>query len=84
LTSARGMVTANAPNACEGCSLTDPVAPRPSQDVEIVEAYQAALVNHERAARELPGAADLAAMLEASGRVLASVTAQGGGLSISR
>jgi hypothetical protein len=84
MTSARGMVTANAPNACEGCSLTDPVAPRPSQDVEIVEAYQAALVNHERAARELSGAGDLAAMLEASGRVLASVTAQGGGLSISR
>lgn len=83
-TSARGMVTANAPNACEGCSLTDPITARPSQDVEIVEAYQAAFVNHVRAARALPEAGDLAAALEASGRSLARLTAQGGGLSISR
>jgi hypothetical protein len=83
-TSARWMVRANTPNACEGCSLSETIAPRPSQDVEIVEAYEAALVNHELAARGLPAAGDLSAALEASGRALASVTAQGGGLSISR
>jgi hypothetical protein len=80
--SARAMSTGSP--GCEGCSITDPIAPRPSQDVEIVEAYEAAFVNAARSAREVPRAGDLAATLRASARQLSSVQAQGGWLSRSR
>jgi hypothetical protein len=82
LASARAMSMASP--GCEGCGLTRPIAPRPSQDVEIVEAYEAAFVNEARSAREVPGAGDLAATFAASARQLSSVEAQGGWLSRSR
>jgi hypothetical protein len=82
LASARAMATTSP--GCQGCAFTGAIAPRPSQEVEIVDAYQAAFVNHARFAREMPGAGDLAGPLEANARALASVVAQGGWLSMSR
>jgi hypothetical protein len=69
---------------CEGCAMTRPIAARPSQDAEIVEAYESAFANEARSARDIPGAGDLAASLAASARQLSSIEAQGGWLSISR
>jgi hypothetical protein len=69
---------------CEGCAMTRPIAARPSQDAEIVEAYESAFANEARSASEIPGAGDLAASLAASARQLSSIEAQGGWLSISR
>lgn len=84
MTSAHAMLAMNAATGCEGCALTAPIAPRPSQDVEIVDAYRAALANHARAAGELQGGGDLVSAFEARSHALAALTAQGGGLSISR
>ncbi len=69
---------------CEGCAIVGAIAPRPSQEVEIVGAYQAAYVNHARSAREVPGAGELVGPLEANASALGSVATQGGWLSISR
>lgn len=69
---------------CEGCAMTRPIAARPSQDAEILEAYESAFANEARSAREIPSAGDLAASLAASARQLSSIEAQGGWLSISR
>lgn len=82
LASARTMATTS--SGCEGCAFTGAIGPRPSQEVEIVDAYETAFVNHARSARVVPGAGDLVGPLEANARLLASVVAQGGGLSISR
>jgi hypothetical protein len=80
LASARAMARAD---GCEGCSMLGAVSPRPSQDVQIVEAYEAAFTNHARAARET-GATDLGAALAARAAELSSLTAYGGETSMSR
>jgi hypothetical protein len=81
LASARAMASKD---GCEGCSLAAPISPRPSQDVEIAKAYEAAFTNHARAARLLPGAVELTAALDARSRAFAAAIDQGGGVSISR
>ncbi len=81
LASARAMATGD---LCEGCDLLAPIAARPSQDVEIVGAYEAAFENHARAAREEAGLGELADVLGARARELGAVTSQGGGVSRSR
>jgi hypothetical protein len=69
---------------CEGCAIASPIQPRPSQDVEIIDAYEAALTNHARAARSLAHEFALAVTLEDKARALEPLKAQGGWLSISR
>jgi hypothetical protein len=72
-------------NGCGGCSLLDPIRPRPSQDVEIVEAYAAAFFNHATRARSVADAADLAEAFETrSGSFRRLVDDYGGALSRSR
>lgn len=81
LASARAMTSKD---GCEGCSITAPISPRPSQDVEIAKAYEAAFTNHARAARLSPSAGELTAALGARSRAFAAAIDQGGGVSISR
>jgi hypothetical protein len=81
LASARAMISKD---GCEGCSLAPPISARPSQDAEIAKAYEAALANHARAARLLPGAGELTTALDARSRAFAAAIDQGGGVSMSR
>jgi dolichyl-phosphate-mannose-protein mannosyltransferase len=80
LDSARAMTSTE----CEGCALASAIQPRPSQDIEIIDAYEAALTNHARAARSLAHEFALAVTLEDKARALEPLKAQGGWLSISR
>jgi hypothetical protein len=75
LASARAMARGQ---GCEGCTLFGPIAPRPSQDVQIVEAYEAAFTNHARVARAMAGAEELAAAHEARAREMSEVVSPGG------
>ncbi len=80
LASARAM--ANESQAgCEGCGLASP-QDHPTQEMQLVHAYQAAAANHARALASLPDGEDLAARLLA--RAGAFAQGDGGGASMSR
>ena len=64
LASARAMVTGV---GCEGCLLPPDAQPHPTQEMQIIHAYQAAETNHARMAERIPEAADLIAPLRARG-----------------
>jgi hypothetical protein len=72
LESARAMSSGQ---GCEGCRLAAPIQPRPSADAQVVKAYEAALTNHARVAHAVPGAADIAAEMEAHAREMAALSA---------
>lgn len=70
---------------CEGCRPSPIVEPAPSQEVELVLAYQAAFANHARAAGKLDASGELASALEGRARAMSDVlAAHGGGVSMSR
>ena len=57
---------------CEGCLLPRDARPHPTQEMQLVRAYEAAATNHARMAANVPEARDLVAPLEAhAGRVAA-------------
>lgn len=79
----RASARALARGDCEGCRPSAIAAPAPSQEVQIVEAYESAFVDHARAANAWD--ADLARGLEDRAREMSVVLAShGGGESMSR
>jgi hypothetical protein len=76
LDSARAMASGQ---GCEGCRLAAPIRPRPSSDAQIARTYEAAFMNHARAARAIEGEADLAGSLEARAGEMAALTASRAG-----
>jgi hypothetical protein len=70
---------------CEGCGVATGARAVPWQDALIARAYEAAYVNHAGAARRLPGEGEeVAQLLEARARTLASAARDQGARSMSR